>query len=71
MSLSVMLFWVRGPVCSGGGIEDTLFGGGSGIITDPSMLFSFLLFGGRRGTINYLAVGVASSIICRWEWRHH
>ena len=41
MSLGIMLFWVGGPrpACIGGGIEDTggvieetLFGGGSGII---------------------------------------
>ena len=41
MSLSVKLLWVSGPVCIRGGIEDTLFDGGSDIITDPSMLISF------------------------------
>ena len=31
-SLGIMLFWVGGPACIGGGIEDTLFEGESGII---------------------------------------
>ena len=35
------LTWVGGPVCIGGGIEDILFGGGSGIIIDASMFISF------------------------------
>ena len=60
MSLSVMLFWVGGPVCIGGGIEDTLFGGGSGIITDPSMLIYFSVCNQRNG----------SFIGDMWSWCH-
>ena len=35
------LVWEGSPVCIRGGIEDILFGGGSGIITAASMLISF------------------------------
>ena len=40
MSLSIMLFWEVALSVLEVGLS-TLFGGGSGIITDPSILISF------------------------------